>query len=82
HELMPRVRLVKLDLEGAEVDALRGATCLLENSSADFLVEVEGTHLARQGTSEHELYQIFEGFDRRQFPGSPNCLFTRPRPAP
>lgn len=57
-----RVRLVKLDLEGAEVRALRGATALLE-SRPDFLVEIEPAHLARQGTNVEELRAMFVGLD-------------------
>ena len=57
-----RVRLVKLDLEGAEVRALRGATTLLQ-SRPDFLVEIEPAHLARQGTNVEELRAMFAGSD-------------------
>jgi len=76
-ELVRRVRLVKLDLEGAEVDALRGATRLLETSRADFLVEVEPAHLSRQGASSDQLLEFFRDFDRSDFTDSPNVLFTR-----
>jgi len=54
-----RVGLVKLDVEGAEVSALRGATRLLEER-ADFLIEVEPEHLERQGTSVAEMKAIFD----------------------
>lgn len=53
-----RVRLVKLDIEGAEVKALCGARQLLQGKP-DFLVEVEPEHLARQGTSINEMKAIF-----------------------
>lgn len=76
-QLLDRVRLVKLDLEGAEVDALRGATNLLAETDADFLVEVESSHLARQGATEEDLLQIFKDFDQHRFPNSPNRLFLR-----
>lgn len=56
---LDRVRLVKLDIEGAEVRALRGAQRLLQ-AGPDFVVEVEPEHLARQGTSIEELQAIFE----------------------
>lgn len=52
------VRVVKLDLEGTEVRALRGARDLLQ-SRPDFLVEVEPQHLARQQTSVSELRSLF-----------------------
>lgn len=53
-----RVRLVKLDLEGAEVSAVRGAVQLLKHRP-DFLVEVEPDHLRRQGTTVEELEELF-----------------------
>lgn len=64
--LAARVRLVKLDLEGAEQAALRGASGLL-GYGPDLLVEVEDGHLRRQGSSRSELlgllrdagYQLF-----------------------
>lgn len=57
---LARVRLVKLDIEGAEVKALSGAVELLR-SQPDFLVEVEREHLARQGSGADEMHAIFSG---------------------
>jgi FkbM family methyltransferase len=71
-----RVALVKLDLEGAEFDALRGATSLLE-SKCPFLVEIEPGHLARQGASAEAVRRIFaEAGYREQALTGPNALFT------
>lgn len=53
-----RVRLVKLDIEGAEVKALLGAQRLL-TETPDFLIEVEPEHLARQGSRIDQLEAIF-----------------------
>lgn len=53
-----RVALVKLDIEGAEVRALRGARGLLARSAPLLLVEVEPGHLARQGTSVEDLEHL------------------------
>lgn len=49
-----RVTLVKLDLEGSEVKALRGGRHLLAHGP-DLIIEVEPAHLARQETSVEEL---------------------------
>jgi hypothetical protein len=49
------VALVKLDIEGAEVRALRGASDLIARSAPLLLVEVEPEHLARQGASVSDL---------------------------
>ena len=56
-----RVRLVKLDVEGAEVHALRGARRLLAGDRPDFILEVEPDHLSRQGSSLAELESILTG---------------------
>jgi FkbM family methyltransferase len=50
-----RVSLVKLDIEGAEVKAIRGAQRLIARSAPMFLVEIEPEHLARQGSSVDDL---------------------------
>ncbi len=54
------VNLVKLDVEGAELRALRGAAVLLRDARPDFLIELEPQHLERQGCSVGELQELFE----------------------
>jgi FkbM family methyltransferase len=63
-----RIRLVKLDLEGAEYAALQGAKQLLRDVQPDFLVELEPQHLARQGSSVAEVVGLFESYGY--------CFFT------
>lgn len=53
-----RLALVKLDLEGAEYAALTGARAILEQGHADFLLELEPDHLARQGTSPRAVVDL------------------------
>jgi FkbM family methyltransferase len=53
------VTLVKLDVEGAELRALRGAARLLTADRPDFIIELEPEHLARQGCSVAELQALF-----------------------
>ncbi len=50
-----RVAVVKLDIEGAEVKAIRGARSLVAEAQPVFLIEVEPGHLARQGSSPEDL---------------------------
>lgn len=57
-----RVALVKLDVEGAEARALRGARALISRSAPLFLIEVEPTHLARQGSSVDDLMAILKPY--------------------
>ena len=53
------VTLVKLDVEGAELRALRGAAGLLEGARPDFIIELEPDHLERQGCSVAGLQGLF-----------------------
>jgi FkbM family methyltransferase len=46
-----RLRVIKLDLEGAEYAALQGARHLLETVRMDLIIELEPDHLCRQGAS-------------------------------
>ncbi|WP_394848592.1 FkbM family methyltransferase [Pendulispora brunnea] len=46
-----RLRAIKLDLEGAEHAALRGAHETLSKARPDLVLELEPEHLARQGTN-------------------------------
>jgi hypothetical protein len=53
--------LIKLDLEGAEYEALLGARELLAEVRPDMIVEVEPGHLARQGASAGSLFSLLKG---------------------
>jgi FkbM family methyltransferase len=50
-----RLALIKLDLEGAEYEALRGAAAILREQRPDLLLEVESSHLRRMGSSVEAL---------------------------
>jgi hypothetical protein len=52
-----------VDVEGAEVQALRGARELLAAQRTSFIIEVEPQHLERQGTSVQELQELFAGYE-------------------
>lgn len=52
------VRLVKLDLEGAEVEALRGAASVLARQRPDLVLEVVPEQLERAGSSAAELFAL------------------------
>ncbi|MGH2845282.1 MAG: FkbM family methyltransferase, partial [Thermoleophilaceae bacterium] len=67
HRHADRVRLVKLDVEGAELRALEGSRRLLESARPAFMLEVEPEHLARQGASVAAIQELFAGFDYRAF---------------
>ena len=59
-EAVRPVSLVKLDIEGAELRALRGASRLLEGPRPVFIIELEPAHLQRQGASVREVQKLFE----------------------
>jgi FkbM family methyltransferase len=59
-EVLERLKLVKLDVEGAELKALRGATQVLHRARPDFIVELEPEHLERQGGSIAEVQELFD----------------------
>jgi FkbM family methyltransferase len=57
-----RLALIKLDLEGAEHAALRGAGALLADARPDLLLEVEAAHLARMGSSPAAIAETLRGY--------------------
>lgn len=59
------LRLVKLDLEGAEAVALEGALDTLEHARPEFLIEVEDEHLRRQGSTAAALFDLFADYRYR-----------------
>jgi len=70
HEIQ-RIDFMKIDIEGAEVSALRGATRLLERRRPILAVEYNRMALHRAGTSMQELDQLLENlsYDRFEFNG-------------
>lgn len=57
-----RLVLVKLDLEGAEHEALLGAAALLDEVHPDLLVEIEAAHLARMGSSPEAVATLLRRY--------------------
>ena len=57
---LAQTRVVKLDVEGAELHALQGASHLIERARPDFIVELEPEHLERQGSSIGEVQALFD----------------------
>jgi FkbM family methyltransferase len=60
---LKRLVLMKLDLEGAEYAALRGAEDVLHAAHPDLIIEVERPHLARMGSSPEEVLGLLRAHD-------------------
>jgi FkbM family methyltransferase len=57
-----RPRLIKLDVEGAELRALRGMEELLRDEHPDLVIEVSDHFLKEMGSSAVDLYQFLTQF--------------------
>lgn len=54
---LPKVRLAKIDVEGAEQKALLGMTALIERDHPDIVLEITDAYLKELGHSANELVQ-------------------------
>jgi FkbM family methyltransferase len=60
-ELLPQVRVVKMDVEGYEMTVLKGMTSFLpEMKHVKFILEINPTFLKKAGSSIDEVYAFFE----------------------
>jgi FkbM family methyltransferase len=59
---LARPDFIKIDVEGAELLALRGAARILEESRPLLLVELKGGTLAAAGTGKHEIQELLSGY--------------------
>jgi FkbM family methyltransferase len=66
-DLAPRIRLIKLDLEGAEFAALTGAKNILSQFTPDLLLEIEASHLERQGASIAQVTDLLASYGYQTF---------------
>jgi FkbM family methyltransferase len=60
-----RVDFIKVDIEGAELEFLKGAVCVLEKSRPVLLMEIGPEGLARFGASPNEIFAFLEKFGYR-----------------
>lgn len=59
----PKIGFIKVDIQGAEIDALRGAEKLIKRDRPIMFIEVEEHHLKALGGSSKELIQRILGLD-------------------
>lgn len=55
---LPRVDFMKIDIQGSEVRALKGATRILTEDRPHIFIEIEERHLRSLGTSSKELIEL------------------------
>lgn len=80
-ERLPAVRLIKLDIEGAELMALRGARALLDRDRPYLIIEVDDTFLRELNGSAAELCELLQGAGyelERIGPGGSLATLERP----
>ena len=79
---LSRVDVVKLDVEGSEVDALLGAREMIARFRPVLQVEVEAERLASQGRTKDELRQLLGELDYELFVFDTQTGRLRPAIAP
>jgi FkbM family methyltransferase len=57
-DTLPRIRLVKMDIEGAELLALRGMARLIERDQPRFILEIDDEFLRALGGSAQEVFEF------------------------
>lgn len=74
-----RVALIKIDVQGSEMDVLRGARTVLTTAGPDVLCELDPYWLARAGTTAADIIEMMEGFGYTAVRdgGRPNVFFTK-----
>jgi FkbM family methyltransferase len=73
-EILPRIKVIKIDVEGAEAAVLRGAASIMPKlTNAVFVVEIAQENLERSGESAEAIYGFFAQHGYRPLFGmSPN----------
>lgn len=62
-QVVDKIRLIKIDIEGFEIEALSGMRELIKRSRPIMVVEVNEERLTAQGESSTRLLQLLESFD-------------------
>jgi hypothetical protein len=70
--------LVKVDVEGFELEVLKGATGLLSTARPTLIMEIHPTQIALSGGSEASLFQLMagHGYGWEVIDRNPNSLYS------
>lgn len=66
-DLMERIKLIKMDVQGFEVAAYKGMSRFLSQSKAQLITEYEPCTLAQAGTSAEEYLTLLDRYGYREF---------------
>ncbi len=72
-----RVDLMKIDVEGFEVNVLRGAQATIEQFRPTLFIEVDDENLRQQGSNASELMEHLERWRYRVTSAEGNCLIRK-----
>jgi FkbM family methyltransferase len=77
-ELAVRPKLIKVDVEGFELEVLRGGGELIRTASPSWIIEVHPPQLELSGGSEHALkdFLISRGYSIETIDRNPNSIYT------
>ena len=78
---LPRIDVVKIDVEGHELHVLQGARQILQTHKPVLLIEVRAQHLERAGATREELFSLLRDLNYKPFEILANGT-TRPLAAP
>jgi hypothetical protein len=57
------VKFIKIDVQGHELEVLKGSTLLIKKDSPMILLEIDNEALSRAGSSKDDLIQYMNGVD-------------------
>ena len=77
-DLSMRPHMVKIDVEGFELEVLKGGTDLLSKSRATLIIEIHPPQLKLSGGTEEALFELLEqhGYAWDVIDRNPNSLYT------
>lgn len=76
--LMERITFIKMDIEGAEYFALKGATALLQKHKPVVLIEISQNFLKQYGITEIDFLKLIDQLNYRMFILKSNEKYIEP----